>query len=377
MTLESDLFKGNEKLKDCENKDSAHIVADEPPNRRGVNDQGEHVKLIHKALRRVMSNPKFGLEEATETYGPLTAEVVRQFKLGPPMILNEALRQTTPDNIVGRKTIKALDKAVKRSNDRELPDFPIPPINPQEFQIVEFNESAPFLIFRKSHNPQEDDLDITKRRPTVSLSAPQQKQLQLAQSMGETLCRSTMKFELGKVAVDFGKDMAERFFRNNAVKPILFSPGDRLTQKVQSSPTFLARQTELVNNITTILKKGIQQRKVCDYHDLAVAKKSVDFELPSFPFLSEPILKGTIGGMKGADVSLVKFDANRDPRRWTGTLQYVLVDHFGVNDSDLIFGGGHGSQGQHCMWVLQHEHHPGNCPFISTFTFQMNVAGNL
>ena len=195
MTLESDLFKGNEKLKDCENKDSAHIVADEPPNRRGVNDQGEHVKLIHKALRRVMSNPKFGLEEAPETYGPLTAEVVRQFKLGPPMILNEALRQTTPDNIVGRKTIKALDKAVKRSNDRELPDFPIPPINPQEFQIVEFNESAPFLIFRKSHDPQEDDLDITKRRPTVSLSAPQQKQLQLAQSMGETLCRSTMKFD--------------------------------------------------------------------------------------------------------------------------------------------------------------------------------------
>ena len=76
MTLESDLFKGNEKLKECENRDSAHIVADEPPNRRGVNNQGEHVKLIQKALRRVMSNPKFDLEEATETYGPMTAELV-------------------------------------------------------------------------------------------------------------------------------------------------------------------------------------------------------------------------------------------------------------------------------------------------------------
>lgn len=65
MALTSELFKNNRQLQDCLILDSAHIVANEPPLRRGVNDKGDHVALIHKALRQVMPNPSFGLEEAT------------------------------------------------------------------------------------------------------------------------------------------------------------------------------------------------------------------------------------------------------------------------------------------------------------------------
>ncbi len=126
MPLTSDLFKGNQQLQQCAVNDAAHIVASEPPH-RGVNDQGAHVALIHRALRAVMSPaPSFGLEEATETYGPKTAEVVRQFKAAQsPPILNKALRQTVPDSIVGRLTIAALDaklqgKAVPAANGSRL-----------------------------------------------------------------------------------------------------------------------------------------------------------------------------------------------------------------------------------------------------------------
>ena len=115
MPLTSALFKGNQQLQQCAVSDAAHIVANEPPKRRGVNDQGEHVALIQRALRAVMpSPPSFGLEEATETYGPKTAEVVRQFKAAQsPPILNKALGQKVPDNIVGKQTIAALDAQVQ------------------------------------------------------------------------------------------------------------------------------------------------------------------------------------------------------------------------------------------------------------------------
>src|SRR5262245_59784983 len=123
MVLTSNLFtkpaneKSNQKLRDCERSDLAHIVAAEPEKGiRGVNDQGGHVALIHQALRKVMPNPTFGLEEATETYGPNTARVVQQFKANHnPPILNKALHQTVPDNIVGKQTIFFLDQEVKKA----------------------------------------------------------------------------------------------------------------------------------------------------------------------------------------------------------------------------------------------------------------------
>jgi hypothetical protein len=379
MALESDLFKDNQKLKDCEKQDVSHIVADEPPKRRGANNQGTHVALIHQALKELISGVDFGGEEAKQVYGPKTAEVVRQFKLGPPMILNAALGQTTPDNIVGKQTIKALDRALVRKKGKEIPDLPIPPIQPfGGFTVVPFNETSPFQIIKQPHELTEDDLEADKRQPRNlnQLNRDEQQKLGAARTMGQFACRKIMKFELENFAGALGARMAEKFFANSGVQNIPFGPSDPLTVQITKSPTWLARVTELVQEVTVVLKRGIKERNTVDYHDLEVGKKAVSLELPSFP-LNERPLKGTIGGMKGADVFLTKFDATQDPRRWTGRLKFVLFDHFGINDSDLIFKGGHGTQGQHCMWVLQHEHHPGNFPFVSVFTFEMDVADNL
>ncbi|WP_254507515.1 peptidoglycan-binding domain-containing protein [Anatilimnocola floriformis] len=384
MTLESDLFKNSDSLKACEIKDSAHIVADEPPNRRGVNNRGPHIALIQKALRRLMSSPKFGLEEANEEYGPKTAEVVRQFKLGPPMILNTELRQTTPDNIVGRRTIKALDTALVRQKGREIPpnDLPIPPLDPfGPFQVVVFNEKDSFPISRQDHNRNEDDLDNTRREP-INLTKPlpllAQGLLLKARTMEASELQLAMKIELGGAGRGLGLDMANRFFNNQAVQDKFFPPNDKITQALVASDSFKRQLQDLESQISNVLQAGIRTRKVCDYHDLAVAKKSVQFELPSFPFTAEEMnLKAVIGGMKGGFVSLKEFDANADTRRWRATLSFLLVDHFGINDEDLRPGGGHGTFGQVSMWVLQHEHRPGNCPFISKFVFDAPASGPL
>jgi hypothetical protein len=158
MLLTSTLFKDNQKLQDCAQFDRAHLVADEPPLRRAENAQGPHVALVHRALRKVMPNVSFGLEEATETYGPKTAEVVRQFKASQkPPILNQKLRQTVPDNIVGIQTIQALDKAVGKIDDRVIPDLPVPPIDPTPVP-ESVTRRIVFRRFQKveTSNPQAD-----------------------------------------------------------------------------------------------------------------------------------------------------------------------------------------------------------------------------
>ncbi|QDU27768.1 hypothetical protein ETAA8_28590 [Anatilimnocola aggregata] len=382
MTLKSDLFKKSQQLKDCEVKDSAHIVADEPPKRRGVNNKGPHVPLIHKALRKVMSNPKFGLEEPDEVYGPLTAEVVRQFKLGPPMILNKALGQTTPDNIIGKLTIKELDRQVALLEGKELPDLPIVPLDPdaRRFTVVPFTSLGPFMISEQKHNPGEDDLDSTPRQPrNVPMTQALKDKMALARA-SLTFAEASMKLEIRGAAGALGEDMANRFFKNGAVQEMPFGPNDLLTQAVAKSPTFLACHKEVQDLITETLKERIVKEHVCDYHDLDVVRHRIVPDLPNWPAFppSELALKAVIGGTKGLEVYLTNFTASDDPPRWQSKLKYVLYDHFGINDSDLILNSTlHGTQGQVSMWVMQHEKRPGHFPFITKITLFLDGSGDL
>lgn len=156
MPLTSDLFKDNQQLQDCLELNSAHLVANEPPKRRGVNDTGDHVALIHQALRKVMPGSSFGLEEATETYGPKTAEVVRQFKARQtPPILNKALGQTVPDNIVGKQTIAALDEQVGRQKPPPEPPPVDPPVAPQA-TVERLVAKTTFEVRQIIRNPSDD-----------------------------------------------------------------------------------------------------------------------------------------------------------------------------------------------------------------------------
>lgn len=367
MPLSSALFKENRQLQDCSERDSAHIVADEPPKRRGVNNRGAHIALIHQALRKLLTNPNFGSEEATETYGPLTAEVIRQFKADhDPPILNKALGQTTPDNIVGKQTISRLDDKLGRL--RTQPDDDNGgggrKANSGPFTIIPFTESTPFLISQQLDDRQEDDLDSTRRAPTIRDPNALQK-VGIARALPNTILEGQMLVELSAGGQP-GRDMARSFFNNNAVQEVPHPNGSALSNLVRNSKPFPPAHAKVKEQITAHLKKSIDDRKIADYHELAASKKIIPPPMFSFSLRKDRKLKISVGGLKGVELFLTDFDVSATPRFWRGTLTYNYIDHFGINDTDLILDTSlHGSTGQAAMWVLQHERHPGHFPFIS------------
>lgn len=99
MTLVSQLFRNNRQLQDCLLRDSAHVT----PGSRG-----QHVALIQFAVLSLESGEIDGFEINSRLYGPMTAAVVRAYKIRRK-IINTAY-QNAADDIVGRMTIAALDR---------------------------------------------------------------------------------------------------------------------------------------------------------------------------------------------------------------------------------------------------------------------------
>jgi len=134
MQLASNLFtrpRRNARLDRCLVDDLAHITLKQPRER------GEHVTRIHLALLAILRNAQLGTEVARAEYGPNTAAAVLKFKR-ERNILNTALRQTTPDNVVGKKTIAALDAEMLR---KQLPPGRLPrvKVSPAPFVRLGFN----------------------------------------------------------------------------------------------------------------------------------------------------------------------------------------------------------------------------------------------
>jgi peptidoglycan hydrolase-like protein with peptidoglycan-binding domain len=105
VALTSILFKNCKELQACATRNSAHVT----PGARG-----EHVARIQKALNLL---EKAGLDQ-DGIYGPATASAVLTYKR-KRNIINPGY-QTAPDNIVGIKTVTAMD--------RELNTIPRPPM---------------------------------------------------------------------------------------------------------------------------------------------------------------------------------------------------------------------------------------------------------
>lgn len=98
MALSSQLFRRNKRLQDCLVSDRAHVT----PGSRGL-----HVQLIQFAVLTLQNGQILGNEIMSATYGPSTAALVLAYKKRRK-IINTAY-QKTPDNIVGKMTIAALD----------------------------------------------------------------------------------------------------------------------------------------------------------------------------------------------------------------------------------------------------------------------------
>ncbi|MBR0696694.1 hypothetical protein [Bradyrhizobium lablabi] len=98
MALQSELFKGNQRLERCLTQDSAHVTP---------NDSGEHVGRIQVALRLLDGASIEPVELTGVRYGQSTASAVLAYKTKRKII--NFTYQTKPDNIVGKMTIAAMD----------------------------------------------------------------------------------------------------------------------------------------------------------------------------------------------------------------------------------------------------------------------------
>jgi hypothetical protein len=104
--LESKAFANDTKLEACAVSDPAHIL----PGSRGP-----HVFKIQTALMLVGDETVDAAEFEASHYGPSTAAAVRHYK-EVRSILNYAGKI---DNVVGKKTIAALDRELKASEDAD------------------------------------------------------------------------------------------------------------------------------------------------------------------------------------------------------------------------------------------------------------------
>jgi len=121
MTLSSNLFRGNAALEACAVKDAAHVIP---------GASGDHVARIQLALS-VLDGSKIDRTDITSRrYGKSTAAAVLAYKK-KRKIINPSY-QSTADDIVGKMTIAALDKEMRRKELQPKPpgDCAISPTGP-------------------------------------------------------------------------------------------------------------------------------------------------------------------------------------------------------------------------------------------------------
>jgi peptidoglycan hydrolase-like protein with peptidoglycan-binding domain len=105
-SLKCKLFRGDPKLEACLVSDPAHVVP---------GSQGDHVGKIQQALFLLGAGVIGAKELGDKKFGPDTLRAVRAFK-GPPRNIINRSYQNTPDDIVGKMTIAALDREMFSSD---------------------------------------------------------------------------------------------------------------------------------------------------------------------------------------------------------------------------------------------------------------------
>ncbi|MDX3839525.1 peptidoglycan-binding domain-containing protein [Streptomyces europaeiscabiei] len=110
MPLKSKLFRDDQALQKCLVSDANHVTP---------GAQGDHVTKIQAALVTLGAGVIGPDEVERNLYGPTTVRTVLAFKGPPRNILGPG--QTTPDNIVGKKTIAALDNEIVAFENRPPP----------------------------------------------------------------------------------------------------------------------------------------------------------------------------------------------------------------------------------------------------------------
>ena len=349
---------------------SACLASD--PHHITPGQKGEHVKAIQDALEKIRQKfPNLGLLPITDPageYGSSTAAAVLKYKG-----INGIIRSGQPlDNIVGRMTITQMDT--------DLLFAPKP-------QNVPANFYAPVEISTVDDDLHKSDLSF-RPAPSNSLSGSQlTKTIYMRQKTTPELEQMMLDDLTNWGHAQFGPRLAGAFFANGStpdgVPP--FGAGSDFSNFVASTNGWKTAR----DNYRRQLDQKIKEFGKNGPFAPIILKGLVRPPIPSFTVGNllvnratggnpDGSMKALVGSFQGAHVFLSDFVMDPVSRDYSGTLFYQLIDHFGVDDSDLdVDIHGHGTDSQVAFWVLQRErHNPGHMPYRLKVVIQEHIEGS-
>ena len=271
-------------------------------------------------------------------------------------------------------------------------------LNP--LKVVPFNEPPNSFILAKSvDDPNKSDLDSasTPRKPLTGVEKfiidDRRSQFKSAAFLNNKTPVAVQEGEaLGEAQriPDSAPLMRKFFINTNPDHRELFDVGTSVSTRIGNSQGFATEHNGVVSDITQALQAQFLTGTI-DYRlmrgfgpqskkDLLLANANGVKDAPSvgFKLFSEPLLLALIGSFQGATVFLKTFDVDPSTFTFRAKLRYELIDHFGVDNSDVVPDfGGHGTSGQVAFWLLQHEARPGHIPYRIVVIVEKDVTGSL
>jgi hypothetical protein len=247
-------------------------------------------------------------------------------------------------------------------------------------------------------NGDKNDLD-TAFPPTLPLKPAEQARINEGErrntSTGEiktvTILENNARLEALIANQSDGTGLMDLFIRNtnpNHVERV--DVGTSISNRVRDSSGFATEH----NGVEKDIREALQAQfltGVIDYRLMrgqsfpkmkpgvvAVNPKGVK-DVPAVAFgLSEPRMVALIGSFQACTLILKSFDVDKQLFTFRATLRYELIDHFGCDNSDVVFDGkGHGTEGQVDLWLLQHKFRPGHIPYRVLVIVEKEITGTL
>ena len=364
--------------------------------------RGEHVRRVQEALARVVQKDP-GLTDPQRGAPVPAFTVTGDYAAGnfPRAVAAYKARRKISnfrgqiDDIVGKGTIRQLDLEL---NGQPQPRPPLETPTDEEFV---FRLPSGSLLIKKgvdSFPPANQDLENAPvNRPGAKARA------ETFASGGLLLNEAQARKNLLTVAGTAGpesRELAEFFTRNT--QPPARSPGgftrhlgngDFWEKRIAADRSFLDNHQGLSKAIEITMSRlatvSEDRPRVVDVNDLEFQQDGsqpqplegkqtkIDFSFQrdrSRLTARDPLTFG-IGSIQGVEISIVGFNGRRNGS-YNGVLKYVLIDHYGSNDSDVI------DAGQGSLWLLQRKMVPGQSkngfePYRSDFTVKVPFFGKL
>jgi hypothetical protein len=382
MPLQSKILSGNARLEQA--AAGGPSVKPAPPR-----DDADAVRRIQKALVALgvstmpISFPGGPGSEPDGVYGQETMDAVIAFQ--KRVFPNNPIEW---DGRVGPKTLAKMDALLPKGGSGPAPPGPSPAPGPQ---VVPFSPTPPLILIAIFDNPLKSDLDAADP-PATPLTLREQLAIAGMDLLPTLVLEASMSGELALMAQSLGLEMFNHFVSNTtAGGPILFGTSTALSIKVAGTKGFEGLHDKIKVEFDGLLKAQFAAGKV-DVRALEATtagtasggrrKLTNPAGIKTDPIVAfaktELALHAVIGGQfQGGVVTVTAFTADATAATYKATLQYKLLDHFGVDNSDVVFDGFHGTPGQKAFWVLQHQRHPGHNPYVTTVLIEREVSGSL